>query len=173
MKHRFTIKTASIAALLGLFIITGTALAYDGWGRGNHRGGPGVNGPEDCPALSDESGPGRRMGLSEEDAKKFEEKRQAFLASTREQRREIYQKGLELRSELAKADPDVQRASGIQAEISKLRAELDQKRLVHRIEMHKLFPDAGPMMGSGYGRHHGKGRHGMRGDGSGKGGCWR
>lgn len=173
MKRRSTIKTASIAALLSLFIVTGTALAYDGWGRGHHRGGPGMSGPQDCPAWSDEAGPGRRMGLSEEDALKFQEKRTAFFEATRALRGNLYQKGLELRSELAKADPDVERASEIQAEISSLRSELDQKRLAHRMEMRKLFPDAGPMMGSGYGRHHGKGRHGMRGSVSGQGGCWR
>ena len=175
MKSRLTLKIVSIAAVLGIFAMTGYGFAYDGWGRGQNRGGYGMNGPEDCPIWGSGQGQGRRGNLSPEDAQKFQEKRDAFFKATRGLRDGLYQKGLELRSELAKAEPDVNRASGIQAEISKMQSELDQKRLVHRIEMRKLFPDAGPMLGAGYGRHHGKGRQGMNGGGygPGAGACWR
>ena len=172
MKHRLTLKVVSIAAVLGIFALTGYGLAYDGYGQGHHRGGYGMNGPGDCPAWGDNGrGRGPVGNLSPEEAEKFQEKRTAFFEATRGLRDGLYQKGLELRSELAKAEPDVDRASGIQAEISKMRSALDQERLAHRIEMRKLFPEAG----SGYGRGH-KGMRGGQGKGRGgygPGACWR
>jgi Spy/CpxP family protein refolding chaperone len=61
-----------------------------------------------------------------------------------------------MQSELAKAEPDAAKASGLQKEISELQAQLDQKRIDHMVEMRKVAPNAGrgymrggPMMGYG------------------------
>ena len=171
MKRRLTLKIVSIAAVLGILAMTGYGFAYDGYGQGHHRGGYGMNGSEDCPAWGNGPGQGRWGNLSQEDAQKFQEKRDAFFKATRGLRDGLYQKGLELRSELAKAEPDVNRASGIQSEISKMRSELDQKRLAHRIEMRKLFPDAG--FGYGRGQKGMRGAYGMGRGNAGPGACWR
>jgi hypothetical protein len=69
--------------------------------------------------------------------------RAAFIEDTRPLRREIYQKQLELRSELAKPDPDAERATTLQQEISDRRAQLERKRLEHFFKMKKLDPDLG------------------------------
>ena len=78
----------------------------------------------------------------------------------------------QLRSELAKPEPDAKKAAGIQKEISNLESELDQKRLDHRIKMKKDFPDFGAG-GYGYGpRGKGMGRGMYGGGGYGPGSCW-
>ena len=59
----------------------------------------------------------------------------AFLKDTPELRDRLYEKERELQSELAKSDPDASKASGLQKEISDLQAQLDQKRINHRVEM--------------------------------------
>ena len=116
---------------------------------------------------------------------RLDKERQAFFEETRNLRENLYQKELELRSELAKENPDAQKAAGLQAEISDLNAQLDQKRIDHRIKMKKENPEFfadrgyrrggrgmgrgfyGPGMGCGfYGPGMGRG---FRGQG---GGCW-
>jgi hypothetical protein len=79
----------------------------------------------------------------------------------------MYQKSLELRSELAKENPDTKKAAGLQTEISKLKAEFDQQRLNHFLKMRKISPDMGRGFGSGYGMmgSRGRGGHGMMGRG--------
>jgi Spy/CpxP family protein refolding chaperone len=119
----------------------------DGWGHHgpgwHHRGayGPGYNADS----------------MTQEEFELFQSKREAFLKDTEALRTNLYDKERELQNELAKTEPDVKKASGLQKEISELRADLDQKRISHRIEMRKLNPNAGrgfmrggPMM-QGYG----------------------
>ena len=103
--------------------------------------------------------------LSEEDTKKLEEERQAFFEATKDLRREVYQKGLELASEMAKQSPDAARAAAIQKEISHTQAQLAQKRLEHIFRVRKINPDLG--MGFSGGRHmeHGMMHRGMMGPG--------
>jgi hypothetical protein len=88
-------------------------------------------------------------------------------------RQDLYAKNLELRSELAKDNPDVQKAAALQKEISKLESGLDQKQLDFMLNLRKVAPDAGRgyMMGGrggmmGYGPGYGNGA-GPRG-----GYCW-
>ena len=130
-----------------------------------------------------------------------ERERAAFFEDTRPLRREIYQKQLELRSELAKSEPDAGRAAALQQEISDRRAQLERKRLEHFFKMKKLDPDLGrggygacpncpyrdperdfgesySMMGPGSRGHHmwggrgyGRGRH-MMGPGYGRHHMW-
>jgi hypothetical protein len=74
-------------------------------------------------------------------------------------RQKLYEKQAALRNELAKENPDTARASKLQGEISRLQAELDQKRLDYEIQARKTSPGYGrgymghgPMRGYGYGR---------------------
>jgi zinc resistance-associated protein len=94
--------------------------------------------------------------LSEEDMQKLEEERTDFFEATKNLRANIYQKRLELRSELAKENPDAQKAAELQSKISKMKAEFNQKRLNHFLNMRKINPD----LGRGFG-----GRYGMMGHG--------
>ena len=106
-------------------------------------------------------GPEYQGNLSEADIETMEKERQTFFSATDGLRRERYQKELALRSELAKENPDTQKATDLQKEISKFNSELDQKRLEHMIAMRKINPNAGsgfsnkgPMgRGSGYGEN--------------------
>ena len=88
--------------------------------------------------------------LSEEEIQNLDKQRDAFLKETETLRNGIYQKRLELRSELAKENPDIQKAKQLQSEISELRAQLDQKRLDNMISLKKIDPNIGRgFMGGG------------------------
>lgn len=120
-------------------------------------------------------GPGRGRGfggygypgdLSEEDLKKLDDQRSAFFEGTKNQQNDLYEKGFELRSELAKQNPDSEKAGKLQKEISDLKAQLDQKRIDHMIEIKKINPN----VGRGFaGRGPGGYGAGFRGAGA----CWR
>ena len=69
--------------------------------------------------------------LSEDQLKQIEEERKAFFDATKEIRQQLYQKRLEIRSELAKKNPDAEVAAKLQKEISALKAQMGQKRLDH------------------------------------------
>ena len=173
-------KAIIVLAIMG--IVGYAATAFAGWGRGgggNHWGqGSGWaqrgSGPADY-----------QSNLSDDQIDKLNNERQAFFEDTRELRENLYQKELELRSELAKKDPDAKKAVSLQQEISGLESQLGQKRLEHRIRMQKENPDFFAGRGYGQGRGYGKGGPGMgRGYGMGPGygmgrgfqgrggGCW-
>jgi zinc resistance-associated protein len=172
-------KTGKIVMVLAVVAVLGIAVtSFAGWGRGHwgyghhmgsgygmHRGwadGPGGYGSQ-----------GYQSNLSDEDLARLDKERQAFFEATSELRDELYQKELELRSELTKPEPDAKKAAGLQKEISNLEGQLDQKRLDQQIKMRKDFPRFG-YRGQGYGRGEwGMGR-GMYGGGYGRGGggCW-
>ncbi len=128
-------------------------IGYGGYGWGHH--GPGWH-------HRDMGGPGYGYGmgdLNEKELKAIEDERRAFFEDTETLRQDLYAKDLELRSELAKENPDVKKAARLQSEISKLEAQLDQKLVEHRIKMKKVSPYAvrGYMGrgGMGYGRSYG------------------
>lgn len=123
-----------------------------GTGRGMHGGGYGYGGY-----------PGT---LSEDEVKKIDEQRHTFFEETKDLRDGLYQKGLELRSELAKKEPDTKKAYALQKEISDLRAQFGQKRIDQHIKMRKLNPDG--FGGRGFGRGPMARGFGPRGGGS----CW-
>jgi zinc resistance-associated protein len=171
-------KTSKIFMVLAIVAVLAIAVtSFAGWGRG-HMGyggyhmGPGygmhrgwAEGPRGY------GGPGYQSDLSDEDIAKLDQERQAFFEATSDLREKLYQKELELRSELAKSEPDAKKAAGLQKEISSLESELDQKRLDQQIKMRKDFPRSG-FRGRGYGRGGwGMGR-GMYGGGYGPGSCW-
>ena len=88
-------------------------------------------------------GPGYMESLSDDEIKALQKERNTFLEATQDLRQEVYQKNLELRSELAKKDPDAKKAAKLQKEISKREADFDQKRLTHQMKMRKINPKAG------------------------------
>jgi hypothetical protein len=79
--------------------------------------------------------------LSEDQIKKLQTEHNAFFDGIRDIRQGIFQKRLELRSELAKDTPDAQKALGLQKEISDLKAQLGQKWVEHVLAMKKIDPD--------------------------------
>jgi len=164
-------KVIIIVAIIGLVGYAATSFADWGQGRGRGWGGGNCNGPGSGWAQKGNAGPGYQGNMSDEQIEKFSTERQAFFKDTGELRQSLYQKQLELRSELAKQDPDAKKAVEIQKEISELESQLSQKRIEHRIEMQKENPEFFSGRGYGYGGR-GMGR-GMGGFGSRGGGCWQ
>ena len=87
--------------------------------------------------------------LSDEDQEVLNKERQAFFDETQDLRQDIYQKRLELQSELAKKKPDAQKAAALQKDIAKYTEEFDQKRLDFILKMKKINPSIGLMGGWG------------------------
>jgi hypothetical protein len=180
-------KTGKIfMTLVIVAVLAVAATSFAGWGRGHwgygHRMGPGYGmmGPGYGMHRGWADGPrgyggqGYQSDLSEEDMARLDKERQAFFDATSDLREKLNQKELELRSELAKPDPDAKKAAGLQKEISGLESELDQKYLEQRIKMRKEFPRSG-YRGDGYGPRGwgGMGRGMYRGGGGyGPGSCW-
>ena len=81
--------------------------------------------------------------LSEDEIKKLDAERTAFFEATKDLRRKIYQKRLELASELAKENPDAAAAAALQTELSDFKAQMAQKRLEHILRVQKINPDLG------------------------------
>ena len=113
------------------------------------------------------SGPGAFNNLSKEDIKKLDDERKAFFEDTRDLRREVYQKRLELAAEMAKQNPDAARAAAIQKEISDTKAQLAQKHLDHLFRVRKINPDLGMGFGGGGSRGFGMMHSEMMGGGPG------
>jgi Spy/CpxP family protein refolding chaperone len=123
--------------------------------------------------------------LTDEQVKAMQDERNAFRKETESIRRNLTVKELELRTELARENPDAKKALALQKEISLMESDLDQKRIEHMLKMQKITPYAGRgyMMGRGgrmgYGPESGRGGYGHRGGGfGGKGGgysgpCWQ
>ena len=134
-----SIKFSQVIIIMGILAITGlAATSFAGWGRG---GGGYCWGQGPGWSQRGYGGPGYQGDLTDEEIARLDTERQAFLKDTTELRDGLYQKELELRSELAKKDPDAQKALGLQKEISDLRGQLDQKKLEQRLKMQKDFPE--------------------------------
>ena len=155
-------KGITVLAIAG--IVGFTATSFAGWGRGGggNCGGQGSGWSQRGVAPS-----GYQSNLSDEQITRLDKERQAFFEETRNLRENLYQKEIELRGELAKEDPDAQKAAGLQAEISDLTAQLDQKRIDHRIKMQKENPQF--FAGRGYGQEGGGMGHRFQGRGMGRG----
>jgi Spy/CpxP family protein refolding chaperone len=167
-------KFALLMTLVGLVVYAADADA----GRWRSARGGACYGPGSGWGPGGPAGPEYGGELSDEEIQGLYEERRAFMEDTRELRETLYQKNMELQSELAKAEPDAGRAAAIQKEISSLRGDLDRKRIERRLEMRKKYPQLGS--GGGYGRGYayggpGKGRGYGRGfyGGGGPGNCWR
>jgi Spy/CpxP family protein refolding chaperone len=137
------LKNCRVLLIAAFVIIVMTAGASADMGRGHgyrgqmHHGQGWHHGGYGAP------GWGAFGNLSEEDIKKLDEERQAFLEATKDLRREVYQKRLELASEMARQNPDPARAAAIQKEISDTKARLAQKHLDHLFRIRKINPDLG------------------------------
>jgi Spy/CpxP family protein refolding chaperone len=157
MRHVVTLMV-----VVGMVGFGSTALAYRGWGGGN----------QDCSGYGQGSGPGNGRGgsgycggyadLTDEQRTQLDQTRKAFYDETRELHDQLRDKNYALHKMLDADAVDTGAAADLQKEISDLRAQLDQKRLTHRIEMRKLFPELndGPCFrdGRGHGRHGGRGK---------------
>lgn len=170
MKIKNLTKTLIVLTLVAIMGIGTTAFA--GKGKGNVRyaqsgQGYGQYGDDGFGYGRYHRGygnPGFMGNLSEEEITKLNKERSAFFKATQDLRQNIYQKRLELNSELAKKNPDPKKAGVLQKELSGLQGQLDQKRTEQRIRMNKINPGYGHMMGPGYG-HMGSG-YGHMGPGS-------
>lgn len=154
-------KTLIIGGLvLALVVASLPAMAQGrGYGRGpgSWGGGPGWHsGPMMGP-----DGYGL-AGLSEEKVKALNEARQKFFTDTADMRRELAQKRAEMRALFLSKDVTKDQLLAKQKELQTLRNALGQKRLEHRFELQKQFPE----LANGYGL----GRGGKRG-GYGSGFC--
>lgn len=94
--------------------------------------------------IAQPSSPGMNCmaNLNKEDAEKVKAERDKFFKATQNLRQEIMSKELVLQSELVKPVTDVQKAMVLQKELSDFEAELDQKQLLHLLEIKKISPDA-------------------------------
>jgi len=168
MKIKNLTKTLIVLTLVAIMGIGVTAFADKGKGKGK------AMYAQSGQYGGDGSGYGRGYGkrgfmgnLSEEEIAKLNEERSAFFKATQDLRQNIYQKRLELNSELAKKNPDL-----LQKELSGLQGQLDQKRIENRIRMNKINPGFGRMgpgsdqMGRGF---YGKGMGRWQ---SSQGRCW-
>jgi len=149
MKKSFLPKMM-IVSLIILVGFGGSALAYRGWNSG------------DCPG----GGPGGQRGgggygydanLTDDEIEKLTKERQEFSKQTQDLRNEINAKELELRAEIAKKQPGLEKAANIQKELSALQAQFDLKRVEHQIRMKEINPNVGRRFGAGKGK---KGRGG-------------
>ncbi len=149
MRNGMAILIAFAVVALGANAFAGRGMGqqddergYGGYGHHQRRGGC-AYGPMNA-------------DLTPEQREQIEVQRQAFFDATMQDRQNLYAKELELRAEVAKSEPDLKKASGLQKEVSELRGSLDQKHLDHLMAMRKINPDAGRgfmLQGRGMGRH--------------------
>ena len=180
MKKYATLKTMMVMVLVLIMGTAGSALAYRGW-SGQGQGGYGCSGDGYAwkrgggtgqgdfrhpgggygPMGGGAQGYGQGMtNMSREDYEKMEQLRQTFFKDTEILRSGLRSKAFELKSEFAKETPDVNTLKNLQKELSVLEAELDQKRIEHRLEMKKVNPAAGEGFRMGYGPKGGRSGNG-------------
>ncbi|MFO7714620.1 Spy/CpxP family protein refolding chaperone [Desulfosarcina sp.] len=155
--------------LAAIAVMAVGATAFAGKGMGSQNDGRGYGGSGDQHRRGGCACGQMNADLTPEQREQIEAERQAFFNATKSERQDLYAKKLELRAEMAKRQPDLQKASAMQKAVSDLQGSLDQKRLNHIMAMRKINPDAGrEFMRGGQGMSH----HGMgRGMGDGPGNC--
>ncbi|MEI6258610.1 MAG: periplasmic heavy metal sensor [Deltaproteobacteria bacterium] len=137
-KHLFSrmVVVVAVAVLIGSGVN-----AFAGMGKG--AGNPGM-----CAA---------NANLTDDQIKKMESERTAFLLATKDIRQQINEKRQTLQAELTKQTPDTSTCASIQKEVSDLQSQFDQKRLTHILEMKKIDPNFTEGRGMGHGMGHGMG----------------
>ena len=157
------------ATLIGGVVLLVAVMAWPvlaqgpGYGRGGYGMGPGY-------------GPGW-AGLSQEDLKKLRDSRQKFRDETRGLNQEIRIKRAELRALMVNPESKDEDVVSKHKELKELTNQMSEKRLAHRLELRKQYPELADRLGDGWGRGKGYGRGGYgRGGygrgGWGQGGCW-
>ena len=148
MNRKIINKKILMVTVLAILSTATSAVAQ--WEMGQHHfgdmhHGPGWHHQGYGPRAYDHWG-----NLSEDEIKQLEHERKAFFEATKEIRQQLYQKWLEIRSELAKKNPDAEMAAELQKEISALKGQMGQKRLDHILKLKKINPDVGRgLMGRG------------------------
>ena len=148
-----------------------------GGGRGNHMKGNWGGGQGYCRQYDKGYG-----DLSPEQQNKLNQLNKNFLNKTATLRNNIWGKSDELNTALNATDPDIEKAKALQREISDLRSQLAEHKLVLEIEGRKIAPNAfsgsrygkgyrRPMRGCGPGTGYGRHMQGY-GPGQGPGRCW-
>jgi zinc resistance-associated protein len=145
MNMRRNVKEVMVIVVLAVFGLT--AFAFAGWG-----GGPGQMMDRGCRAENETYG-----NLTADEITALNQQRAEFFKATEGIRQQLYEKNLALQGELAKDNPDTEKASGLQNDISELRGEMDQTRLDYEIQARKSgtgsnrgFWGNGRGMGSGF-----------------------
>ena len=133
-----------------------------GWGRGGHMWGNGGG-----PGSSWHDGRGFR-GLTEGQQTKLDELDQKFFNETGDLRGKIWSKRAELDGLLNAQNPDKNKITALQKEISTLQAQMSEKRLSYRLEARKVSPEG--YYGGNVGRY--SERSWSSRGGRGGGGCW-
>ncbi|UCE51755.1 MAG: periplasmic heavy metal sensor [Desulfobacterales bacterium] len=141
MKKKYTNKFVFISTVIVIFGFSSVGFAQ--WGMGQHHYGGMHHGPGWHHHEFGRPNYGYSGDLSDEEIMKIKEECLSFFEATKDIRQDLYQKRLELRSELAKKDPDAARAANLQKDISDLKAQFDQMRLDHMLKMKKINPDFG------------------------------
>lgn len=146
--------------VVALVATAGMAMAQ-GWGRGMGYGpAPYAGyGPAYGPGYGPKGSWGPALNLTAEQNQKMQAMREGFFKETLSLRNEMQTKQLELRTLWAQANPDQEKILAKQKEINALRAQLQEKRTQHQLEMRKvLTPEQqaqlgayGPGFGPGFG----------------------
>jgi len=143
MKRR---KTTIGLLTFGLIVaITAIAFAHGGYGRhmgmySGHMMGPGYGGGHMMdygPHMRGNDGWG---SLSEEDAAKIDAAKDDFYNETSDLRGKIDDAGIALRNEMERDQPDEDKVTKLQKQLSKLQSDFDQKSIEHRLKVGKLMP---------------------------------
>jgi zinc resistance-associated protein len=153
MKHYVKqIMMMAVLAVVGLSTVAFAGCGMGYYGQGgcgwNNMGGHG-------------NGRGYGSNLSADEIKRLDAEQSEFFKATEGLKKTLYEKDLALRSELIKDNPDTAKVSNLQADISRLQGELDQKSLDYEMRARKAVPN----YYSGYNGHGG-------GHGYGGGNCW-
>ena len=117
MAGKHICKMVLVLAVIAILSPGSFALAHMGEGSGYKHGGHHGFG------WHHQGYAGFGDNLSEEQIKQMQAERKAFFDATKEIRQQIYQKRLELRSELAKKEPDSEKSIRLQKEISELKGK--------------------------------------------------
>lgn len=159
------------ASFMMVCFMAGSGFAYgpphDGFrGKGDFKGFNCNRGGDFDKFLVDNGVPAETVNAFIADKNKFRAENEAVFEAMRA-------KGLELYEEMGKAAPDANKAKALQAELSKMRADFDIKRIEHELYIKTTYPkicevmqqkfqdrDFGPGRGFGPGHDFGPG-HGF------------
>lgn len=172
-------KIAIVGSVVVIMALVALPVMAKGPGGGQGRG-QGQQAAINCP------GPGFG-NLTEEQATALQESRQKFFNETKDLREGIQLKRAELRALMLNKEAKEADILAKNKELRELTNQMSEKRILHRLELRKQFPELGLGFGGGQGRgwHRGpgqgmgqgtaQGRGWNRGSGNGVGGgyCWR